>query len=74
MVNPRVPIEIYFTNVDECLLYVWGCSWKPEEGVRSPGSGLTDHCDLPDTGAGTELKSSGRAVSVLPPSQLPKAL
>lgn len=28
------------------------CVCKPKEGVRSPGSGVTGSCGLPDMGAG----------------------
>ena len=26
-------------------LYVW-CQWRPDEGTGSPGTGITDSCDL----------------------------
>lgn len=32
-----VGIHLHMAQVNECL-------WKPEEGIRSPGTGFTDSC------------------------------
>lgn len=29
------------------------CAWCPEEGFRSPGTGVINYCDLPRAGKGT---------------------
>lgn len=37
--------------VSACLVHV--CSWRPNEGMRSPGTRVTDSCKPPcDVGAG----------------------
>ena len=35
-----VYIYIYIYHV-----HAW-CPWRPEEGIRSPETGVTDHCEL----------------------------
>jgi hypothetical protein len=39
------------------------CPWRPEVGIRSPGTGVTDGCEIP-CGC-QELVSSGRAARTL---------
>lgn len=36
-----------------------------EESVRSPGAEMTNGCELPDKGTGTECEFFSRAVSAL---------
>lgn len=36
------------------LLSVCLCMWRPEEGVRFPGAGVTGSCELPDLGTGDQ--------------------
>lgn len=38
---------------------------EAEEGIRSLGAGVTDHCELSMWVLGSELKCAGRAVSSL---------
>lgn len=33
------------------VIYVWGCPWRPEEGIRYPGAGVTGSCELLNLGA-----------------------
>ena len=33
------------------------CLWSSEEGVQSPGAGVTGVCELPDVGAGPRINS-----------------
>lgn len=50
-------------------LYVCVCMWvctpecscpqRPEEGIRNPGTGVTGHCESPDTGAASCTWVSG---------------
>ena len=44
-----------------CLSHMYGDPWKPEEGVRAPGTGVTG--GRLTWVLGTELTSSGRALS-----------
>lgn len=55
-----INIEIFF------LKFVWGrafvcvpkthrCSWRPEESVRFPGTGVAGSCEPSDLGAGSFL-------------------
>jgi hypothetical protein len=30
-----------------CIPHACWCLWRPEEGARSPGPGVTDGCELP---------------------------
>lgn len=41
------------------------CLKRSEEGSRSPGAGVTDECEPLDMGTGIELRSSGRAKTLL---------
>lgn len=34
----------YLICVYVCLLYVYGCPWKPEEGIKSAEAGVTGGC------------------------------
>lgn len=44
-----------------CHVSVWVCThqyrfpWKPEGGIRCPGAGITDVCELPNMDTGSEL-------------------
>lgn len=45
-----------FMNVSAsgCVCHVCGgAHWSPEQGVRCPGVGVIDSCELPDVGAGS---------------------
>lgn len=56
-----VLFEIFFTYVGgqvyDLVCAGVRCSGKPEEGVRSPGAGLTGGFELPDVGAEVKLSS-----------------
>ena len=41
------------------------CHWRPEEGIGSPGIGVTDGCELPCGCWELNLRSSGLATCVL---------
>lgn len=38
---------------------------RPEENTESPGTRITDGCEQPDVGLGTQCRSSGRAAGTL---------
>jgi hypothetical protein len=48
-------------------VYIHECRdlWKPEGGVQAFEAGVTGSCEPLSMGAGTEHRSSGRAVSTL---------
>lgn len=47
----KIYIFIIFDVMCLCgFLRVSTVPQKPEKGVRSPGAGVTDHCELPDVG------------------------
>lgn len=46
-------------------MYITQYLLRPEEGVRSCGTGATGSCEKPDCVLGTEFRSSGRSVSAL---------
>lgn len=46
-------------------VYVWACSWKPEEGFKYPRTEVTGSCEPTDVGAEVEPESSRRGTSVL---------
>lgn len=41
-------------EADGGVAHEWECPQRPEEGVRSPETGITDSCELPDMHAGNE--------------------
>ncbi|KAL6047091.1 hypothetical protein STEG23_026885 [Scotinomys teguina] len=43
-------------------------SMEARSGVIAPGTGITGSCEIPDMVLGTELRSSGRAISPQPQS------
>jgi hypothetical protein len=48
------------------------CLWKPEESIRSPGTGVIDSCELPDGSWESNpghYKSKENSLSVEPPLQ-----
>lgn len=45
-----------------CASFACRCSYRPEEGPRFPETGTTGGCEPPDAGAGTELRSSTKAI------------
>lgn len=40
-----------YMGIHACHMRAGG-PWKPEEGIRPPGSRVTGGCELPDVGAG----------------------
>ena len=43
-------------------MYLHMCSWRPKEGIRSPGNGVTDGCEQQTWKFRAELGSSARAL------------
>lgn len=43
--------------------YMFGCLWEPEEGVGSPGAGLTGSYEVPYVGAGPVEEQQVRRLS-----------
>lgn len=41
------------------------CPWKPEVGIRSPGTRVTVRCVVSDVHVGIKLSSFGRAASAI---------
>lgn len=58
MIRSVLPTCMSVSNI------VW-CPWRPEEGIRSPVTGVTGSCESPEVGAGNCIWSSGKAVSNL---------
>ena len=60
--------------LDGCVcLYVYVQEvWRPEEGVRSPGSGVIGSCE-PNVGSGNQTGITGRTVSALNPRVISSA-
>jgi hypothetical protein len=52
-----------------CVCDWWGCSWRPEGGIRFFGAGVSDSCELPDLVLETELQSSWQEHQVLLPTE-----
>lgn len=40
------------------VIYVWGCPWRPEEGIRYPGTGVIENVSCLIWVLGMELKST----------------
>lgn len=69
------PVKVTFLSLGPALskellfTYIWRgsececrCCWTPEEGVRSPGAGVTVPVNCLTQGLGTELRFSARKV------------
>lgn len=51
-------------------MYMWcRCPQEPEEGVSSPGAGVTGGCEILDMSIGIHLRSSERAITTWPSLQ-----
>lgn len=47
-----------------CVYHIWAGPWRPEEGVRSTGTVVTDSCK-PQCGTGNKTQVSVRAEKTL---------
>lgn len=54
----------YFACVYVYASFLCLVSTRPEEGIGFPEIGVTGGCELPHSGAGNQLNSSGRASDV----------
>lgn len=59
-------VLVIYEDMHLCIRvpYMWGYPWRLA-GLRSPGTGVVDSCELTNTALGTKCRTSGRAASAL---------